>query len=85
VVQRGFMRQRGVAVWLDVPLEEIRRRIGAAAGRPLWTPLDPVAQRAFFEKRRAAYALADLRVAASGDDPAEIASRVLVRLQGPCH
>jgi len=83
VVQRGFMRSRGIAVWLDTPLEEIRARIGKGEGRPLWTSGDPVEQRAFFEKRRAAYALADLRVAASGRDPAEIASWVLARLETP--
>lgn len=80
VVQRKFMREQGMSVWLDVPLEEIRRRIGSGPGRPLWAAGDRVAQRAFFEKRRAAYALADLRVPAGDRDPAQIAVLVRARL-----
>lgn len=62
VANRQRMRALGRTVWLDVPLEDARRRVGAGSGRPLWRDDDPVAFRAFFERRRATYALADRRV-----------------------
>lgn len=80
VVQRRFMKERGAVAWLDAPLEKIRARIGTGDGRPLWTSADRIAQRAFFEKRRAAYALADFRVDASRD-PACVASDLLARFR----
>ena len=68
--QRRFMIERGRTVWLDVPLEVVRRRVEAAPpgarARPLWKPDDPAAWRAWFERRRAAYALAQFRADASG-------------------
>jgi shikimate kinase len=80
VVQRRFMKEHGISVWLDAPLEIVRERVGAGAGRPLWMGDDRQAQRAFFEKRRAAYALADVRVDAGKGDPDEIADRTIARL-----
>jgi shikimate kinase len=74
---RSWLRVRGVTVWLDLPLEACRTRVGTGAGRPLWDPAgDPVAFRALFEKRRAAYALAAVRIAAEAS-PAEVADRLL--------
>lgn len=68
VVQRAFMRSCGISCWLDAPLEVVARRVGDAATRPVWLHDDALARRALFEKRRAAYALADVRVdAATGD------------------
>ena len=77
---RGWFRQWGTTVWLDAPLEVVRQRLGERPGRPLWVPDDPIAQRVLFERRRAAYALADLRVDASCGDPGEVARRTLKRL-----
>ena len=74
---RATIRAHGVSVWLDVPLEGVRRRIGESAGRPLWRSDDAVALRAFFDRRRATYALADLRVDADSADATEVAARVL--------
>ena len=62
VVQRAFVRSSGISCWLDVPLGVVVRRLGDAATRPLWMKDDALLRRAFFEKRRAAYALADFRV-----------------------
>jgi shikimate kinase len=81
VMQRSFMKRSGLTVWLDVPLPRIRERLGAGALRPLWDATDPVSQRSFFEKRRAAYALAEVRVDASVGTPEEIASRIGSRLK----
>ncbi len=75
-MQRAFMKARGVTVWLDVPFEVAVARVGSGAGRPLWASADPIAFRAFFEKRRAAYALADVHVAAGVGDPDAIAERI---------
>jgi len=62
VANRQRMRALGRTVWLDVPLEDARCRVGGGSGRPMWRDGDPVAFRAFFERRRATYALADRRV-----------------------
>jgi shikimate kinase len=81
LAQRRFMKQRGPTVWLDAPLEACRERVGAqAGGRPLWRTEDPVALRALFEKRRAVYALADLRVDAGPAAPEAIVGGILLRL-----
>ena len=74
--QRACVRRAGTSVWLAVPLEIARSRAGDCASRPLWRTQDPIAFRAFFERRRAAYALADLRVDASRGSAEEVASRV---------
>lgn len=78
--QRAFVRRSGTSVWLDVPLDVARSRAGDGASRPLWLAQDPVAFRAFFERRRAAYALADLRVDAGVGSAADVASRVRAAL-----
>ena len=77
---RDLIRRTGPSVWLDVSLEVLRTRLGAGAGRPLWTPDNAVGLRALFERRRAAYALADHRVDGSRGTPGEIAVEVSKRL-----
>jgi shikimate kinase len=74
------MKRRGATVWLDAPLETCRSRIGPRAGRPLWRSEDPIALRAMYERRRAAYALADLRVDAGVASPEEVVGGILLRL-----
>ena len=78
--QRAFVRRAGTSVWLDVPLEVARSRAGDASSRPLWRAQDPIAFRAFFERRRAAYALADVRVDASEASADAVAARVIAAL-----
>jgi shikimate kinase len=64
---RRLMNRSGPTVWLDLPLEIARERRSAdPSPRPLWRDDDPVAFRAFFERRRAVYALAASRVDATG-------------------
>jgi shikimate kinase len=79
--QRALIRRTGPSVWLDVPLEVLKERLGAGGGRPLWMPHDPVGLRAMFEKRRATYALADHRVDGSAGTPVELAEVILDRLR----
>jgi shikimate kinase len=79
--RRALMRGTGAIVWLDASLESIRERLGSGDGRPLWSHEEPLAMRALYEKRRAAYALADCRVDASAAGLTEIASRILARVR----
>ncbi|MCP3982530.1 MAG: AAA family ATPase [bacterium] len=61
---RRRLRRLATTVWLDVLPEIARRRVGEGASRPLWEA-DPHGFRELFERRRATYALADVRVDAS--------------------
>lgn len=76
VVQRAFVRDEGVSCWLDAPLAVIAARVTRGASRPLWSEDDALARRTFFERRRAAYALATLYVDASRGDSDHVARRI---------
>lgn len=76
VVQRAFMRACGLSCWLDVPLPVVEARLHDPVLRPLWVSGDALARRAFFEKRRAVYALADIRVDVSRGAPEALAEAV---------
>lgn len=76
---RRWMKRHGVTVWLDVGLDEARRRLGKRRDRPLWPGEQGLALRILYERRRAVYALAHLRVAAQPGDPREVAERVRAR------
>jgi shikimate kinase len=76
VAHRELIRRNARSIWLDVPLEVIERRVGSPAGRPLWPADSPLERRALFERRRAAYALADLRVDGSADGAETVAKIV---------
>jgi len=76
------LRELGTTIWLDVPAAVVERRLGLDVSRPLWSGLDPDGRRALFERRRALYALADLRVAAGSAEPAEVARWVAGKLRG---
>ena len=73
---RRLMRRRGLTIWLQVPSSVALERVGRGAGRPLWQTRDPITFRAFFERRAAAYALAERRIDASGD-PDSVVQRLL--------
>jgi shikimate kinase len=76
VAQRAFVRAHGVSCWLDAPLTLVASRVAAEASRPLWPTDDVLARRAFFERRRATYALADCRIDASDADADHLARLV---------
>lgn len=65
---------RGVSVWLDCPLDVLKRRVEQETHRPL--ARDPERFAALFEERQAFYSRADLRVAA-GEDPSQVVEAVL--------
>jgi shikimate kinase len=75
--QRRHMKSSGVVLWLDVSCAVALERVGDDATRPLWLPDEPVRFRAWFERRRAAYALAHARVDA--DAPVDEVTRRAVR------
>ena len=79
VAQRALIRDRGVSIWLDAPFDAIAMRVRDGAGRPLWHGADDVERRAMFERRRAAYALADATVDAGRGDVDAVAGRVASR------
>jgi len=76
VAQRAFLRGQGVSFWLDAPLELVAGRVDDGSARPLWPIDDPLSRRAFFERRRAAYSLADIRIDASHGEAGELASAI---------
>lgn len=74
--QRAFLRAHATSCWLDVPLAVSAARLAREGVRPVWDALDPVGRRILFERRRAAYALADLAVRAGDADADDVAARV---------
>ena len=79
VPHRAFIRRYGVSCWLDVPLAVALARVADASSRPLLPLGDALERRAFFERRRAAYALADVHVDAASGAASEVARAVAVR------
>jgi shikimate kinase len=84
VPHRAFIRRHGVSCWLDVPLEVALARVADPSTRPLLALSDALERRAFFERRRAAYALADMHVDATSGSASEVAHALAVRLRSFC-
>jgi len=84
---RRWMIDHGRTVWLDVPLEAARRRVeggrSGRRGRPLWEGNDALALRALYESRRAAYALAEVRIDAAEGQTTDVAVRIRQVLSKP--
>jgi shikimate kinase len=83
---RRRLARNGHTVWLDVPLDVVRARLAQdGAVRPLWNADDPVGQRILFERRRAVYALARIRIDGAAGPPEVVARRIRERLREvPC-
>jgi shikimate kinase len=79
VAHRAFVRAHGISCWLDAPLEIVASRADSGSARPLWPRNDALDRRAFFERRRASYALADLRVDASAGAAGDVAHAIETR------
>lgn len=75
-----LLREHGyISVFLDAPLEELRRRCAPqAAARPLFR--DANLFRQLYERRRRSYMTADVRVDTAGKTPAQIAAEVATSL-----
>ena len=71
---RALLREIGVTVWLDCPLEICLRRIGDDPARPLLRAYKDMKD--LFDHRRPAYALADLIIETGDRQPEDLASEI---------
>ena len=72
---RALLADNGISVWLDCPIEPVKRRLAQASHSPL--ARDPERFAALYEARREAYRLADVRVPIEGDNPEGTVDAVL--------
>ncbi len=72
---REMVRNNGVSVWLDCPLETVERRIAGFTHRPL--ARDPQKLRELFAARQTGYVAADFRVTIESDDAGIAVERIL--------
>lgn len=71
-----FIRETGgTTVWLDSPLEELRRRCEGINNRPLFA--DPLSFTKLYEQRLPYYQLAEYRVSTEGRAPQEVVNQIL--------
>jgi shikimate kinase len=73
---RELIENNGVTVWLDCPIETVRRRLGNDSTRPLAANRNGLDK--LFDERRASYDHADYRIDVDTDDLSEIVRRVLL-------
>ena len=76
---RALLREIGVTVWLDCPLEICLSRISGDAARPLLR--SPEEMRRLFAERRPAYAMADVVVATGDRPPDDLAAEIIELLR----
>lgn len=69
----------GLAVWLDVPLDELVARIPTDGRRPLFQSRGQI--QSLFDARRVAYGEAPVRLDGRGQSPDELAERLLDKLR----
>jgi shikimate kinase len=74
-VNWDLVQNNGVTVWLDCPLEIVRRRLGDDVTRPL--ARDRAGLVKLYEFRRPLYARADFRIEIDSDDASDTTSRIL--------
>lgn len=65
----------GATVWLDCPIEELRRRCQGKDNRPLFR--DPASFAQLYEQRLPAYRQAEFRVSTEGRAPEEAVEQIL--------
>jgi shikimate kinase len=70
-----LLENNGVTIWLDAPLEIIRRRVGQSAHRPLAREASGLEE--LYHSRRQPYSRADFRIEIDGDDPATVVDAIL--------
>ena len=76
---RGAINLDGLSIWLDVPIEIVLSRIPADGRRPL--AADRAQMERLFVARRAAYALAHMRIDVGTASADEIAERITDHLR----
>ena len=70
-----LIHNNGVTIWLDCPLEIIRRRLGDDVTRPLARDRTGLAK--LYEYRRPFYSRADFRIEVDSDDIHDTTGRIL--------
>lgn len=70
-----MIENNGITVWLDCPLEVVRRRLGDDATRPLAADRNGLGQ--LYDDRRPLYARADFRINVDTDHVPEIIQQIL--------
>lgn len=70
-----LLMEHGIVIWLDCPLEVVRRRVAQATHRPL--ARDPEQFEQLFHARRQTYRRAHHAVPITSDDPAMAAEAIL--------
>lgn len=70
-----LIESSGVSIWLDCPLETVRRRVIEASHRPLARDLKQLEE--LYRSRQAAYARADFRIPIESDDPSAAVEALL--------
>jgi shikimate kinase len=70
-----LVSNNGVTVWLDCPLDTVKRRVAETTHRPLARDAERF-ERLYWE-RHAAYSRADFRIGIESDDPAPAVTAVL--------
>jgi shikimate kinase len=78
---RTAINMDGLSVWLDVPIEVVLSRMPADGRRPL--AADRAQMERLYVARRAAYALAHLRIDVGGASAGEIAEQIADHIQRP--
>jgi shikimate kinase len=75
---RAAINRDGVSIWLDIPLDQVIRRIPTDGRRPL--AADRVQLEALYARRRLAYETAHVRLDASRAKPEELVDQVLEQI-----
>ncbi len=70
-----LLENNGVTVWLDCPLDVVRKRLDGDNTRPL--ARDPERLSKLFEDRRPLYSRADYRVEIENEDVPGVVKRIL--------
>ncbi len=74
-INRARLKDHGITIWLDCPLDLCRTRVAAEGHRPL--ARDPEAFANLFQTRQPIYALADYRIDAASDDDTVTVRKIL--------
>jgi len=70
-----LVESNGITVWLDCPLETVRRRVAEPSSRPL--ARDAQRFEELYHARHTAYARAEYRISIDSDDPAVVVEAIL--------
>jgi shikimate kinase len=70
-----LLENNGVSIWLDCPLETVKRRVGEVSHRPLARDMQHFEE--LYRTRQAAYSRADYRVSIESDEPAVAVEAVM--------